>query len=134
IKPHGQPQDLLLNSLAMNKKLLVASCAVLLLCKMTGYSQARFQLLFNGTCATTDESGHIVSTSINNRTLLKKYADANGITDLSSLGLAYHVKGNDLSDTIEVINRADGSSLYTIFGLYFGEDFGRMALRSGRGR
>jgi hypothetical protein len=33
-----------------------------------------------------------------------------------------------------VINRTNGTTLGTIFGLYFGEDFGRMALLSASGK
>ena len=79
-------------------------------------------------------SGHIIATPVNNRTLLQDFARSHGVSDLSTLGLAYHVGGNELGDTIEVINRTDGSTVYTLFGLSFGESFGRTALLSGSGK
>ncbi|HYG34686.1 MAG TPA: hypothetical protein VEC99_07880, partial [Clostridia bacterium] len=69
-----------------------------------------------------------------NRTIIRNYARANGITDTSWLGLAYHIRGHELGDTIEVINKKDGTSLYTVFGFYFGREFGRLALQSRSGQ
>ncbi len=89
-----------------------------------------------GSSATTDSSGRIVSHTLNNQSLLQDFAAANGLQDTSGLALAYHLHGNDLGDTIEVINRTNGASLYTLFGLYFGEDstLGRAGLLSASGR
>ncbi len=93
-------------------------------------------MLLAGSSATTDASGKIVSHALNNQTILQDFAQANGITNTSGLGLAYHIGGNDLGDTIEVINRTNGAPLYTVFGLYFGEDptLGRAGLVSASGR
>ena len=60
-----------------------------------------------------------------------KAAAAGGLADTSSLALAYHLNGNSLGDTIDVINRTNGVVLKTLFGLYFGESFGRQSLLSG---
>ena len=90
----------------------------------------QYTFVFNGTSSTTDSTGKIVTTQINNQTLLQEFGKLNGITDLSPYGLAYHLGGNDLGDTIEVVNRHDGTSVYTLLGLYFGEDFGRTSLFS----
>jgi len=83
-----------------------------------------------GTCFTMDSQGRIVSQTINNQTLLQQAATADGLKDTSGLGLAYHISGNDLGDTIEVINRTNGVTLTTLYGLYFGESFNRQALLS----
>jgi len=117
------------------ERLLQVMCALFL---MIGFSaQAQNQLVFviKGSCATLDSNGHIVSQPVNNQTLLTDYAQANGLgTNISGLGLAYHVGGNELGDTIDIINRTNGATVFTLFGLYFGESFGRMALLSGSGQ
>ncbi len=97
-------------------------------------AQSQLQMWMSGSAATTDSSGKIVSRPLNNQTLIQDFANANGITDTSGLALAYHLGGNDLGDTIDVINRTNGATLYTLFGLYFGEAFGRMAVLSSSGR
>lgn len=77
-----------------------------------------------------DAQGHIIDQPINNQTLLQKAAAAGGLKDTSGLGLSYHIGGNPLGDTIEVINSTTGATLTTLFGLYFGESFGRQSLLS----
>ena len=113
------------------ERLLQTISAVFLMVGMSAQAQNQLAFVLKGSCATTDSNGHIVSQPINNQTLLTDYAQAHGLgTDISGLGLAYHIGGNDLGDTIDVINRTNGATLFTIFGLYFGESFGRMALLS----
>jgi hypothetical protein len=112
------------------KKLLPVVCVLALVSVTRIEAQNQLLMVFTGQCATTDSTGHIISTPINNKTLLSDYAQANGVTNTSGLGLAYHLGGNELGDTIDVINRTNGATIFTIFGLYFGEDFGRPALLS----
>lgn len=114
----------------MKKQLLTVASVVLVGLATTGSAQSKLQMVISGTCYTTDAQGHIVPQAINNQTLLQKAAQAGGLTDTSNLGLAYHLNGNDLGDTIEVINRTTGATLTTLFGLYFGESFGRESLLS----
>jgi hypothetical protein len=109
-------------------------CAVLMLAGSSAFGQNKLQIIIKGSCSTLDTNGHIVSVPVNNHSLLQDFAQSHGVSDLSTLGLAYHVGGNDLGDTIDVINRTDGSTVYTLFGLYFGESFGRTALLSGSGK
>jgi hypothetical protein len=117
------------------KRLLQATCAVFFIAGLSAQAQNQLVFVFKGSCATTDSNGHITSQPINNQTLLTDYAQANGLgTNISGLGLTYHVGGNELGDTIDVINRTNGATLFTIFGLYFGESFGRMALLSSSGQ
>jgi hypothetical protein len=90
----------------------------------------QLQILLSGTCNTLDDQGHIVSKPINNQTLIQQAATAGGLNSTAGLALAYHINGNALGDTIDVINRTNGATLTTLFGLYFGESFGRQALLS----
>src|SRR5262252_7887887 len=118
----------------MNMKLALTCSALVLGATISSPAQNMFQFVFTGTCSTTDASGKIVPRSISNDTLLSDFAAKSGINNTSGLGLAYHVGGNDLGDTIDVINRTNGATAGTIFGLYFGEDFGRMSLLSTSGK
>ena len=95
-------------------------------------AQNKLQMVITGNCSTMDAQGHIVSKPLNNQTLLQEAAKAGGLTSTAGLGLAYHINGNtDIGgDTIEVINRTNGTTLATLYGLYFGESFGRQALLS----
>ena len=115
-------------------RLLPCACLLLPLIAFSARAQSQLPIVINGSCATTDSSGHIISTPINNGTLLRDFARAHGVAGTSGLALAYHLGGNDLGDTIEVINRTNGASVFTLFGLYFGESFGRTALLSGSKR
>lgn len=113
----------------MKRFLTVLSTALVLAATHAG-AQDKLQLILSGTCSTFDAQGHIVSQPINNQTLLQQAAQAGGLSDTSGLGLAYHLNGNSLGDTIDVINRTNGTVLTTLYGLYFGESFGRQSMLS----
>ena len=115
-----------------NQRWIAPLLGIFLVCALGTSAQGQYlyQFMFTGTCATTDASGKIVDTPINNQTLMQSYAKNHGVTNTSGLSLAYHIGGNELGDTIDVINRTNGATVFTIFGLYFGEDFGRMELLS----
>jgi hypothetical protein len=112
------------------KKLFSMVAAGLVVTAITAGAQSKLQMQLTGTCFTMDSQGRIVSQTINNQTLLQQAAAAGGLKDTSGLGLAYHIHGNDLGDTIDVISRTNGVTLTTLYGLYFGESFGRQALLS----
>lgn len=112
----------------MNTKSLYVVSLLLLLTARNASAQV-LQFTFTGVCATLDASGKPVGRVVNNQTLLKDFALVNGISP-AGLALVYHIGGNDLGDTIDAINASNGTSLGTVFGLFFGEDFGRMALES----
>ena len=115
----------------MTKRFLtVLLCGAGLLAAIAGQAQTKLQMSISGSCSTMDSQGRIVATPLNNQTLLQQAARAGGLQDTSGLALAYHLNGNDLGDTIEVINRTNGTTLTTLFGLYFGESFGRQSLLS----
>lgn len=117
------------------KKLLLTTVVVSLAgWAANGWGQSKLQMTLSGTCYTTDNQGRIVPRAINNQTLLEQAAQAGGLKDTTGLGLAYHLNGNPLGDTIEVINATNGTTLNTLFGLYFGESFGRESLLSASGR
>jgi hypothetical protein len=118
----------------MKKQLLTILSATLWIGAGHALAQSQLQIAISGTCSTLDAQGHIVSQPINNQTLLQQAAKAGGLSNTSTLGLAYHLNGNSLGDTIDVINRNTGATLTTLYGLYFGESFGRQALLSGSHR
>src|SRR5579859_863793 len=118
----------------MKTKMLLTLALLLVVPFSCALGQNLFQFVFTGTCWTTNTAGKIVPQPISNATLLKDFATQNGVANTSWLSLAYHVGGNELGDTIDVINRTNGATVGTIFGLYFGESFGRMALLSGSGK
>lgn len=123
----------------MKTRCIVRSCcfALLFVGAISGFAQPKFyQMVISGTSWTTNSQGVIVPTAVNNRTILQELGQRGGVTDTSSWILAYHIHGNDLGDTIEVIDTKTGGSLTTVFGLYFGEDasLGRMGLLSGSHR
>ena len=114
----------------MKQQLMFALSAGFLIAAINAGAQSKLQMQLTGTCFTMDSQGRITTQVINNQTLLQQAAAAGGLKDTSGLGLAYHVQGNDLGDTIDVINRTNGTTLTTLYGLYFGESFGRQALLS----
>lgn len=119
------------------KRFIFAAAAAALFAGVCGTAQTlptKYQIVLTGTAYTTNSAGQIVLNNINNRTLLKEVADADGTTDFSSWGLAYHFGGSDLGDTIEIIDRNTGATLRTLYGLYFGESFGRVAILSASGK
>ncbi len=116
-----------------NTKLLALAAAAVFLLSAQRAAAAMpnlYQVVISGTSWTTNSAGQIVPQALNNATLLKHMADINGIKDYSWWALAYHIGGNDLGDTIDIINRTNGTTLTSLFGLYFGEAFERKALLS----
>jgi hypothetical protein len=117
------------------ERLLQIVCAVFLTVGFSARGQNQLVITLKGSSATLDSDGHIVSKPINNNTLLSEFARTHGYgTNTSHLGLAYHLGGDQLGDTIEVINRTNGSVVFTLFGLFYGEDFGRTFLVSSSGQ
>jgi hypothetical protein len=119
--------------------LLYAAPAMVLLCQATTSAQQLYQVVITGTSSTTDNTGKIVSRTSNNQTLLQEFAKNQGATDISFLALAYHMKAagdSAVGDTIDVINRTNGTYYATLIGFYFGEDpaLGRTQLLSGSNR
>ena len=121
------------------RPLLYVLPGLLLLCSTASPAQELYQMVFTGTSSTTDSKGVIVTRKTNNQTLLEDYGINHGTTNVSYLALAYHMKmpwEDSLGDTIDIINRTNGTFYDTLIGFYFGEDdtLGRTGLISGSGR
>ncbi len=111
----------------------LTAVAVLSLSCSGVFAGPELSFTFKGTAWQTNASGQITSTPITEQTILKERAAAGGVTDLSTLAIVYHVQGNAMGDTIDIVNPSTGAVLDTVLGLYFGDAFGRMAFpnRSG---
>lgn len=92
--------------------------------------QNLYQFVFRGVSYQTNAAGNFVTKPINERTLLTAWARAAGRPNVRGLAPVYHVGGNELGDTIEVINTTNGVAVGTLLGLYFGESFGRLAVKN----
>lgn len=118
-------------------KILIASaslvCALAILNPSNSLAQGKFQITFRGYSAQTNSNGLFVTRSINDKTWVKDIAKTADVTDLSTLMVVYHVQGSSFGDTIDVINPKTGVVLDTLFGFYFGESFGRMAMTNAPG-
>src|SRR5215212_8759846 len=111
------------------KLLALVSCACVLMQGQPGaLAQGRFPLSFRGTCYETNSSGSLALKRVTDKTWLQDAAQASGITDLKSLAIVYHTAGSSFGDTIDIIDAKTGVTKDTLFGFYFGEAFGRMAL------
>ena len=78
----------------------------------------------------TNAAGKLAGTPITDQTLLQDRARLGGITNLSTVAIVYHLNGNPLGDTVDVVSSSNGQVLTTEFGLYFGSDssLGRTAV------
>jgi hypothetical protein len=89
-----------------------------------------YKFVFSGTAYHTNAAGGIVASHITDQTLLQDRARQAGVTNLNTISLVYHINGDPLGDTVEVISNATGQTLTTEFGFYFGSDggLGRIAV------
>jgi len=109
--------------------------SALVICSSTkAFGQYLYYFTFRGVCSQVNSSGAISTTSISDKTLLRDISLAGGVTDLRSVALVYHIGGNGLGDTVDIVNSATGKPLDTVFGLYFGESFGRQAITNTNGK
>jgi hypothetical protein len=113
-------------------KLFAITAAALLLGGFNTQAQTyqEYKFVFSGTAYQTNAAGAIVATHITDQTLLQDRARQGNISNLDTISLVYHINGNSLGDTIEVISNATGQTLTTEFGFYFGADgaYGRIAV------
>ena len=102
------------------KSILFAALSVLL--ASPAIAQNEFYVTFRGTCWRTNSLGHLTPNPLSEQDLLLAAAQAWGRTDATGLYLVYHVQGNALGDTIDVVDSSNGSGFYlNYFGFYFGE-------------
>ena len=115
------------------QNLVCGLLAALCFSQLSALAQTQFVLTFKGTCLQTNAAGVMVSQALTERTWLAEAAQR-GNNDPANLGIVYHVEGNPgLGDTIDVVNLNTGETLGRLFGFYFGEAFGRMALMNRNG-
>jgi hypothetical protein len=113
-------------------KMFALLVLAVLLPKVNANGQQKFQFTFHGTSWTTNETGRFISKPANNKTLLQEYALlTHGTNNLKNLTLAYHYRGDEHGDVVEVVNAKDGTTIYPLFGLFFSDEYGRMSLLSG---
>ncbi len=105
----------------MKTGLQITLLSATLLAAMAASAQTRYQFSFYGTAYQTNRAGVLVATHITDQTLLRSRAIQGGISNLSTVEMVYHINGNPLGDTVEIINK-DGTYLTTEFGFYFGSD------------
>jgi hypothetical protein len=76
-----------------------------------------FNMTIKGTCQTTNDAGDIVSTKLNNKTLIQDAVTATGATNSSSLALVYVQSASTdpgtPGDFVEVVNSSTGLPVYT---------------------
>lgn len=90
-------------------------------------AQSKLQWFFKGTAYQTNAEGKTVAVPITEKTLMKDIAQAAGITEYSTWRWAYHIRGSGFGDTASIID-ANGNVLDEVFGYFFGEAFGRVAV------
>ncbi len=88
------------------------------------HAQTVLALTLKGTCQTTNDSGAIVSTQINNKTLIQDAITATGITNAASLAVVYVPSASTdpsvQGDFVEVINNTNGTPIYTNLQFMYG--------------
>ncbi len=104
-------------------KSILALLAVLsVLLASPARAQNEFYVTFRGTVWRTNNLGHLTANPLSEQDLLLAAAQAWGRTDATGLSLVYHVQGNSLGDTIDVVDSSGGGGFYlNYFGFYFGE-------------
>jgi hypothetical protein len=114
----------------MKTKILIAAVVLLGGLEVSAQTHYEYKFIFSGTVYKTNALGAIVATHITDQTLLADRARQGNIKDLATISLVYHLNGNQLGDTIEVISNATGQTLTTEFAFYFGSDgaLGRTAV------
>lgn len=80
-----------------------------------------YRLTFRGTCYQTNATGDFYATPLTEQTFIQDAARS-GNVDPKSIALVYHLQNGGLGDTIDVVNAANGSTIVSLFGLYFGDD------------
>jgi hypothetical protein len=107
-----------------NSKITMGILSALFVLAVHGYGQNVFQVTFKGTCLTTNDSGAIVSTKLDNKALIQQAVTATGATNSSGLTLVYVQNAStDPSvpgDYIEVVNSSNGIPVYTNLQFMYG--------------
>jgi len=130
IAPSGITQQTLWNGgrslfivQAMKMTKAFAIAAITLMLGGTGavaQSYSEYKFIFSGTSYQTNAVGKLVGTPITDQTLLQDRARIGNITDLSTVSIVYHINGNSLGDTVDVVSNSTGQVLVTELGLFYG--------------
>lgn len=111
-----------------NSKTCLLLLSAPLVLTLQAHAQSVFQVNFRGTSETTNASGAIISQPVNDRTLVENAIEATGISNSVPLLAVYVMGGStDLSvpaDFIEVINKTNGTPVYTNLQFSYGGSFG----------
>ncbi len=91
-------------------------------------AQSMFQLRLRGTSYSTNAAGRFVATPFSDKTILQDVAASAGNVDARALTLVYRISANSFGDAIEAVNSTNGAVLATVFGFYYGDSLGRVAL------
>ncbi len=110
----------------------VALCALILSTGMAG-AQSMFHLILRGTCYSTNAAGRFIATPFSDKTLLRDLAASAGNINPKTMTLVYHISANSFGDAIEAVNPTNGATLTTVFGFYYGDSLGRVALTNAVG-
>jgi hypothetical protein len=104
-------------------KALVTSLGILALSAAAVKAQGdTLQLQFNGTCRTTNSAGMIIKQIVNNRSLLKDYAQSHSVSNLNTLALVYQSQGDERGDVIRIVDARTGAVLTDVMALFFSVD------------
>jgi hypothetical protein len=119
----------------MQDRFIRAAVVIVLLAIWQGNAAAGqfLQVTFVGTCYSTNQAGAVTTKRVTQRDWVRDYARINNIRNLSTLALVYHAGADERGDTIEIVNARNGTYLYTVFDLFFSEDFQRIPLVSSDG-
>jgi len=98
-----------------NSKIMMAILSGLLALASQGFAQNVFHVTFTGTCVTTNGDGNIVSTRLNDKTFLEDAVAATGNTNKLAVVYVQNASTDPATpgDFIEVVDTADGTSVYT---------------------
>jgi hypothetical protein len=104
-------------------KTLVTSLGIFALGTVVMNAQGEMlQVKFEGSCRTTNVNGTIVKQPVNNKTLIKDFADAHSITNLNALALVYDSQGDERGDVIRIVSAKTGEILGDVLALFFSVD------------
>ena len=91
----------------------------------TAEAQNLYKIEFKGSCTGLDSAGNQVTQLLNNRAIVREWAARVGATNSAALDIAFHPNaGVGNGDSIDLINKTDGTILISVFPLAFPESTG----------
>lgn len=97
------------------------------------FGQGLYAFRFDGLRYETNSAGVFQRHRVTQQTILEEIARRANLPTTEGMMLAYHVNGNELGDTIDVIDSRTGRVLDTYIGLYFGQSFARIGVTNSAG-